>query len=1223
MFAFHQRRGSGSRGRGSRVEPTTAPPAGSSSSFETDRDVLLHLYRTTCGGSWKYRGGWAENAHDPSSWYGVTTNEDGRVEKLELQGGYFGLRFEGNNLTGVIPPQLGRLTALTKLDLTGNKLSGEIPRDLGKLRALKHLMMPHNELSGTIPPELGRLVALQRLSLAGNYLTGRIPAELGELASLERLNLYANGLTGDIPPELGNLRSLQRLYLSENHLTGIPPELGKLQALRRLYLIRNQLSGTIPPELGKLSSLVVLDLSWNKLHGVIPPELGQLSSLHRLQLTGNRLSGRIPPELDQLYSMKGLHLNGNLLSGPIPSEFGKLKNLRTLALSDNELSGTIPKELCDTEELRILRIDNNKFTSLGEAKEALRLLTRLLQVELPALKNNPWVMPPEAVVEKGGAVHKYLLEVEEAAEAGAEVRTLKLLKVVLVGSSRAGKTSLVNSIISGRPSPTVGTAADVSTVGIDLIRHRLQGTTVEFYDCAGQVDYAGMQQTFLSRRALYLVVWDVRLCHGKDGKALDEVIFDNIMRWLYALHLRAPGSTVLLVANHCDSDQYDGWLDSAVATCATGGERFVRTATLVEKRVRELLKEWQGRRGVLGNGQPMRCRKMAAGVTVLPQASTVSCLSGFGLPELIDRVAAQGATSISVPPAWDLALKFIDSLRDGEDPLQAARAHLGLTSPRPSGPAVPAAAERDPDGIVLESDSESRSPFMKTSALFQRWMNIVSSVEGDLRSAAEKMAVRNPESALEAALWISEYSGQTLPVAYGNGIFLDVKWLSAALKPILSHKFEGQTFPQDLTRMRDEFVDNGVLRVKLAEELWCGEMGAPQIHEGVVEALCRVLIDLGVALPLDTANLLAPGPRSNSGRQDMLVIMRLSEMCTQRQQRRLEELLAKVRWSQSQGAWGERAHGGNDGEDAGQRQEVTLKWRFDLAGPPSGLVERLIASCRVIGKVEQGLCWRYGAVFHSHAMGDGNGKPSRLYTFVIRYDKSNGEESRVLTFTMFGPLRDWRVWAAIRWAASAVISVSREWRGVLWEGWPVCAEGHAERIYLATQDKANVGDLLLPDAAPTATPRACDCLNVEGGALRLALDRLGVVVDTQKGDPFARPPGFSVEEVGPSAEPARAWCGGCSLGEEVFRLWLPSQRDAGKTAGGFWTAALTLLGAAVTLKETDKTGWQICLGMMGLCLLVAALATVAACRYNIQKAREEERTRRQSGDPPRGAADVA
>lgn len=51
-------------------------------------------------------------------------------------------------------------------------------------------------------------------------------------------------------------------------------------------------------------------------------------------------------------------------------------------------------------------------------------------------------------------------------------------------------------------------------------------------------------------------------------------------------------------------------------------------------------------------------------------------------------------------------------------------------------------------------ESESRSPFMKTAALFDRWMSIVRSVEGNLASAAEKMAVRNPDGALQAALWI-------------------------------------------------------------------------------------------------------------------------------------------------------------------------------------------------------------------------------------------------------------------------------------------------------------------------------------------------------------------------------------------------------------------------------------------------------------------------------------
>ncbi|CAN0052948.1 unnamed protein product, partial [Laminaria digitata] len=57
------------------------------------------------------------------------------------------------------------------------------------------------------------------------------------------------------------------------------------------------------------------------------------------------------------------------------------------------------------------------------------------------LKGNPWIMPPEAVVEEGlSAVETYLEDVRTAEKAGAGIKTMQLLKVVLVGSSQAGKT---------------------------------------------------------------------------------------------------------------------------------------------------------------------------------------------------------------------------------------------------------------------------------------------------------------------------------------------------------------------------------------------------------------------------------------------------------------------------------------------------------------------------------------------------------------------------------------------------------------------------------------------------------------------------------------------------------------------------------------------------------------------------------------------------------------
>ncbi|CAM9843343.1 unnamed protein product, partial [Ascophyllum nodosum] len=53
-----------------------------------------------------------------------------------------------------------------------------------------------------------------------------------------------------------------------------------------------------------------------------------------------------------------------------------------------------------------------------------------------------------------------------------------------------------------------------------------------------------MHQIFLTRRALYLLVWDVKLFRDLDERNLKKAVDRNIMRWLYILHLRAPGATV-------------------------------------------------------------------------------------------------------------------------------------------------------------------------------------------------------------------------------------------------------------------------------------------------------------------------------------------------------------------------------------------------------------------------------------------------------------------------------------------------------------------------------------------------------------------------------------------------------------------------------------------------------------------------------------------------------
>ena len=172
----------------------------------TDRDVLEILFESTGGRSWPRHSNWLTDA-PLDEWRGVKTDASGRVRELYLP---------NDGLTGEIPPELGNLASLERLELDYNALTGEIPPELGNLANLEGLELHDNALTGEIPPELGNLASLEWLWLSDNGLTGEIPPELGNLANLERLSLSNNGLTGEIPPELGNLANLGYLSLANN-----------------------------------------------------------------------------------------------------------------------------------------------------------------------------------------------------------------------------------------------------------------------------------------------------------------------------------------------------------------------------------------------------------------------------------------------------------------------------------------------------------------------------------------------------------------------------------------------------------------------------------------------------------------------------------------------------------------------------------------------------------------------------------------------------------------------------------------------------------------------------------------------------------------------------------------------------------------------------------------------------------------------------------------------
>ena len=278
--------------------PDTDHPQGSVAS---DRAALEAIYDATRGWIWTDSTNW-KTAAPLGEWYGVETNEAGRVRSLDLP---------WNRLSGPIPTELANLVQLENLNLGSNNLGGPIPPELGSLTQLSRLHLQANKLSGSIPADLGNLVNLRELKLGGNKLSGPIPVELGNLANLRVLSLDSNRyLSGPIPAELGKLANLWELELERNNLSGpIPPELGSLIQLIRLGLHANDLSGPIPAELGNLVNLRYLTLRGNDLRGPIPAWLGDLANLIELDLAFMwGLSGPLPSGLIEQSSLKELDI---------------------------------------------------------------------------------------------------------------------------------------------------------------------------------------------------------------------------------------------------------------------------------------------------------------------------------------------------------------------------------------------------------------------------------------------------------------------------------------------------------------------------------------------------------------------------------------------------------------------------------------------------------------------------------------------------------------------------------------------------------------------------------------------------------------------------------------------------------------------------------------------------------------------------------------------------
>ncbi len=361
-----------------------------------DRAALVAFYEDTNGDFyWDNDTNWLSD-RPLGTWYGVTTDEDGRVTGLELP---------NNGVWGPIPRKFVDLQKLKRLDLSNNNVNGELPSEIGDLPDLEELKLGDNTFLGSQTP---------------------IPAALGKLARLRVLDLSGTGFNGMIPRELGNLENLVRLDLVDmSWLSGsIPPEFGQLVNLRHLDVTSSGLEGALPRELLH----VPLDFfHWRRTQLCAPGDeefrtwLRDIAS-HRAGVSGacDGVGGVICDSWDG-WTLEALHhstdgeywnTDTNWLSDePLDSWFGVtadddgrvmelslpdnglanglhrvvcLRNLRRLDLSANQLEGSLGPRIGDLLDLEHLDLSDN--ASLGY--RGWSLLYGFLHAPIPAALGN-------------------------------------------------------------------------------------------------------------------------------------------------------------------------------------------------------------------------------------------------------------------------------------------------------------------------------------------------------------------------------------------------------------------------------------------------------------------------------------------------------------------------------------------------------------------------------------------------------------------------------------------------------------------------------------------------------------------------------------------------------------------------------------------------------------------------------------------------------------------
>jgi len=241
----------------------------------------------------------------------------------------------------------------------------------------------------------------------------------------------------------------------------------------------------------------------------------------------------------------------------LPPQIEKLTHLTTLDLSENEFS-TLPPEIANLSQLKVLNLANNQFkrfptailalknlenlnlsaNCLDELPDEIRELSSLTELNIQGNSSIPLPKSilPENINDSKRILNYYFCEVKKT-----ECR-LNQAKIILVGESSVGKTSLVKRLMYNKFNPNESATHGIiihpwykKIFGVEKFR-------INIWDLGGQEIQHTTHKLFLTGKTLYLLVLNARMSAAQN----------KLYYWLDMIDSFKETSEVIIISNKID-----------------------------------------------------------------------------------------------------------------------------------------------------------------------------------------------------------------------------------------------------------------------------------------------------------------------------------------------------------------------------------------------------------------------------------------------------------------------------------------------------------------------------------------------------------------------------------------------------------------------------------------------------------------------------------------------